>query len=1027
MFFFNIKLMSNHTQYNKKKYSPRPTRIATTTLPIQNIEFKGMETETTTNSHLNHYLGDIIVDHHFLEEDDEKNGEGEEEEEDEWEDDDSSCASTVANDKPPRLVRPPPSATQEEQAKFYWELCYGKESRNDNSSSDHAALTSVWSANRNPPSKSCLSAKKVPWTEKALSSKKCSDRRKNNVVNRNQKSTPTVCDQFKFQQEEINKLNKDNSSSVEMTNHNDDNNNNNNHQRHNTPIMKTPQSNDDNESDMKSVKFGNASAAEFESSQPTSELTPLPSEKVRERYPVDEEYKSSDDESTELHHETARNGEVLAMWDDDFDEYINGNIEMDDDELSDEGNLSSASNAITSDRRRSKNTRRNDNDRRSSVFFSRDGGSLVENISPQQRKKRSFDNSDARSKIEFGQNVSIDDHDESKYSPISRGDSMHSLSRRSSDFFRLSTSDSDSSRQHSLQYSSPCTSESYHFSHSESDHSKVTPKAELSSSSLVLRSVHSEGGASLGQNHHSSYDDATQDLKPSQLDNTLRQAERNHLVQEDNSSFIPRVPLMDEIIRQIFIDSDTKAMSANYFGELMRDRSNFFSSSFKVAISALLNKILSNVELHSFPRISEAILQSKDNCQDYVFERIISCLEQEISKMESCDRNEIRRISSFMHQRFDSEERTDMYSPFIEAAFWGWDDLESRSFETGNAYSRRLSQKYQKEEATLVDILNKINTEKSTCISNLNRKSKKLRKEINEEICIVKDIEAKIQAEQKELGHFSTVASYWSNKVDVEMNFPLIAIDYQMLDEILAFDQRSLMVDKIDLSYPHINGELSETIISWVSENHDRNEARQSLCSTDTSLSSDGMMELLSTTPTIDCIQGSRLSCDNYLPKESVAHKMNSMILGSTEMSLFLSQLFKQEQETAIQLTADVFQRVDLLAIDMMELQKYYSCRVKRSPKSSSIVMHVTISLGGQLSLEIRFTYDLSIANTILYCIPSDIFILSVVGEPATPINVLLQVAKKIVFNEQRLNAFLLKRTCSAVVDTLQIGRMINL
>ena len=51
---------------------------------------------------------------------------------------------------------------------------------------------------------------------------------------------------------------------------------------------------------------------------------------------------------------------------------------------------------------------------------------------------------------------------------------------------------------------------------------KDTPKMDMSSSSSLLRSVHSEGGA---QDWRTRHDDVTQELKPNQLDLRLQKAE----------------------------------------------------------------------------------------------------------------------------------------------------------------------------------------------------------------------------------------------------------------------------------------------------------------------------------------------------------------------------------------------------------------------------------------------------------------------------------------------------------------------
>lgn len=71
------------------------------------------------------------------------------------EDDEESCDSTVINGIRPGLVRPPPTVSKEEQARFYWDLCYG-----------NSIPTKRCSTNRFVPKKSCFPAKKItPWSE----------------------------------------------------------------------------------------------------------------------------------------------------------------------------------------------------------------------------------------------------------------------------------------------------------------------------------------------------------------------------------------------------------------------------------------------------------------------------------------------------------------------------------------------------------------------------------------------------------------------------------------------------------------------------------------------------------------------------------------------------------------------------------------------------------------------------------------------------------------------------------------------
>jgi hypothetical protein len=102
----------------------------------------------------------------------------------------------------------------------------------------------------------------------------------------------------------------------------------------------------------KSVQFGTPSAAEYDKDGPPKELTPMPSEVAKERFPLTAPVQ---EEATE---ETKCNSATLAEWDNDFDSYLNDD---DDDEEDDELETMLFS-------RKS---------RRSSGFFSPDAASLL--------------------------------------------------------------------------------------------------------------------------------------------------------------------------------------------------------------------------------------------------------------------------------------------------------------------------------------------------------------------------------------------------------------------------------------------------------------------------------------------------------------------------------------------------------------------------------------------------------------------------------------------------------------------------
>lgn len=363
---------------------------------------------------------------------------------DDTDDDGSDDSSTVVHGTN-KLPRPPASASRAERTRYYWELCYGsgsgppprtvafaagaattgpsasgggggKEGAEEASSATRdggggggGAGAGAWSANRLPPAKSCLSSTK---REKAMlppSGRGVSH------------STPTLCDRFAFHDEDKKSSVRFNPSPMASIG---------------VPTRKPqaeasgkscdavstptgPPDQDDaeealagsNRSKM-NVKFGSPRAVEFDTDRPTVELTPLPSEVARVRFPV--EQKEESPEEVERHEETVRNSSVLAAWEDDFDSYLEEEEEDSDEEDGRTGRDSSSlesvlfsmeeeeeegksggmdwspegdrrkrkkrrqSGSLGRDRRSVGRGRRDRNDRRSSSFFSRGGRSLLD-------------------------------------------------------------------------------------------------------------------------------------------------------------------------------------------------------------------------------------------------------------------------------------------------------------------------------------------------------------------------------------------------------------------------------------------------------------------------------------------------------------------------------------------------------------------------------------------------------------------------------------------------------------------------
>ena len=409
---------------------------------------------------------------------DEACDEDEDEEDEDEDDDDESCDSTVVNGTRPGLVRPPLTASKEEQARYYWDICYGKPSKKHVS---EKPPRKTWSVNRVVTTKSCISARKTPWSEIAASASK----RRTQTMGRANLSTPSSLQNVTFPEETV----------------------------ATTPIISTPK-NINGDSARRGVKFGCAAAVEFDTTRPIHELTPLPAAQARARFPMDEKANESDEESHQLHRETARNAAQLAEWEDDFDSYVDGwgegdsDIEEDGENIEFDGNFSPQNENHT--RRTTRNSDRRSRerrDRRSSTFYSKSGGSLIERNDDEneaeQTEVKMYGDSLTQSSDDGGSRTIYVDQ-KSKVSPLhcpSHNDSLH--------------------------FSSPSNSNAlFRFSSSASEESKETPKTDVTSSSSLLRSVHSAGGATLGRGSSTTCDDAgLEKMKPNQLDSALQKAE----------------------------------------------------------------------------------------------------------------------------------------------------------------------------------------------------------------------------------------------------------------------------------------------------------------------------------------------------------------------------------------------------------------------------------------------------------------------------------------------------------------------
>lgn len=234
------------------------------------------------------------------------------------------------------------------------------------------------------------------------------------------------------------------------------------------------------------VKFGVNVAAEFDLDMPTTEMKPLPSNVVQERFPNDKVETEKDVENEEFSRETARNVSMLAEWDDDFDSIIDN----DDSDGEGEVKLPKRRRKQTPYKQRGRGGRGNSSlsrprktRRQSSIFGSAERGRSLLDLSDEIDE-------DSSSGLPFSVTINPDEY--TSPSSNSLNDSMSSLEMP----------DTSTKKNDRESMSSTCISPSSLRSgsvmatgthRSSSSSSKETPKSARTSSSTILQAVHASG------------------------------------------------------------------------------------------------------------------------------------------------------------------------------------------------------------------------------------------------------------------------------------------------------------------------------------------------------------------------------------------------------------------------------------------------------------------------------------------------------------------------------------------------------
>jgi hypothetical protein len=849
-------------------------------------------------------------------------------------DDDLSCASTVImEDRPPRCIRPPPTSSKEEQAKFYWEWCYGTNSPFPN---DSVRNTEV------QPLKSCLSAKKTQWTEIAKSATKRREMRQAFEL-----MTPN---------ESVAQSNWNTFSSNHMDDTINDNNNAMTH-IHTTPKMTTPP-NTVFTSSKKKVQFGSASAAEFKSSRPTVELTPLTKDQAMKEFPLDKEIIEEEEEE---HQETAMNGAILAAWDDVFDDYANDDFNdgdsimlMNDDDDGNENTILPSGSLVTHSGSRRKSLK----GRRSSSFFQREnGGSLL----PNRNGVSSSEANDFDMETEYlRQNES---------SPLKRDSLLFSSPSELGDSWRLSTSDSEGSR--------------------------ITPITDVNSSSSVLRSLHSSGGAHMGHNTDDLY---RKDLQPNQLDLKLQRAEAREIMGCTSS----HEDLVNMKPADTFDSQDLHLMLRRSLIDVIREH--------EMTVSMFASDIGMNVDEQRLSLLGmkcdvDVATQSQASWfpyQDYT----VDLLKNAIDILEDQNLIHTQNATDFTSQlkilqNHPRKYKDELYEFCTRSAITKWLSCEEEALRSSLAWlAESLKQMYITEESTLINLLNDMKS--ISLIQSVSKKSSQ--SQIDEELNIIEKLQQCIYSEDRMLQKARLQAEYLESRCELEYNRLYVDdSNYNVLHSILPYTCH--FEDDLTISYPHFDNEISSTIVKWKPYNRKMEESVESKQSSSPLVSH--------SEPSIILAKFQHSNIRAQFPEGSAALELYSKILNSDVLTGFILNQFKVEDELAVLTTADTYSAIDCLALDLLHLERTDGSEVQvKDIDSNAFDIELSLKLDECRSVDLRFSYILAEERTLLNFLPRNI---SVTANESNESYEHLSTFISNIISTAPINTFLLSSICSHV------------
>ena len=373
-----------------------------------------------------------------------------------------------------------------------------------------------------------------------------------------------------------------------------------------------------------------------------------------------------------------------------------------------------------------------------------------------------------------------------------------------------------------------------------------------------------------------------------------------------------------------------------------------------------------------------------------------------------------------MQTTWHKDEVEEIYTHFADISHSEWLQLEDQVLQTTRTWLQPLYQSNCEEEANISTVLGKAG--KVQPKSSQSEQKKEIKRRYKEELRVIKQLESDLVASERNLEAMRQQECFWTAKCELERSQPFDMLRFRLLNSLLPYECH--LEDQVSISYSHLDSAASQTLVTWDSSSSPtRTDKRDSMC---TAESCESTAAVVMTMPTIKRVKNRDQTLfhenhgEGFLPERSVARKLYGIFLDGDHMKRFITEQFKCEHEMGILTMSDVFQRLNLMALDVLELQKYYTCRLEAPSKSKTVILHVAISLGQLCSIGIRFTYDLSNQRSMILPIPINVFVEPITGEPAVPINTLLRVAQQAISTESYTNAFLLKRTCAAIVDTIQ-------